>query len=92
MNRRLTEGGISMGIARGRFVINTHVHSLRLVVKWKERGTKPDFVELSQSLRGLGKLDIPQDDLNLILGGNAVKLFKLEDKMPHPRMCKQFLL
>lgn len=44
------------------------------------------------SLRWLDKLDIPQDDLNLILGGNAVKIIKLEDKMPHTRMFKQFLL
>ncbi len=44
-----------------------------------------------QSLKWLDKLDIPQDDLNLILGGNAVKIFHLEDKMPHTRMFKQFL-
>ncbi|MEK7353337.1 MAG: amidohydrolase family protein [Chloroflexota bacterium] len=49
----------------------------------------PDI--FGQSLRWLDKLDIPQDDLNLILGGNAVKLFKLEGKMPHTRMFKQFL-
>ena len=29
------------------------------------------------SLRQRDKLEIPQDDLNLILGGNAVRLFKL---------------
>lgn len=47
------------------------------------------------SLRQLGKaadqLDLPQDDLNLILGGNAVRLFKLEDKVPHTRLFKQYL-
>jgi predicted TIM-barrel fold metal-dependent hydrolase len=43
------------------------------------------------SLRQLDKLDIPQDDLNLILGGNAVRVFKLEDKMPHTRLFKDFL-
>ncbi len=50
----------------------------------------PDI--FGQSLRWLDKLNIPQDDLNLILGGNAVKLFRLEDKMPHTRMFKQFLV
>ena len=44
------------------------------------------------SLRQLDKLEIPQDDLNLILGGNAVRLFKLEDKVPHTRLFKQYLL
>jgi predicted TIM-barrel fold metal-dependent hydrolase len=43
------------------------------------------------SLRQLDKLNIPQDDLNLILGGNAVRLFKLEDKVPHTRLFKQYL-
>jgi len=47
------------------------------------------------SLRQLGKatdmLDLPQDDLNLILGGNAVRLFKLEDKVPHTRLFKKYL-
>ncbi|MBI2850260.1 MAG: amidohydrolase family protein [Chloroflexi bacterium] len=44
-----------------------------------------------QSLRWLDRLDITQDDLNLILGGNAVRLFKLESKVPHTRFFKQFL-
>jgi predicted TIM-barrel fold metal-dependent hydrolase len=43
------------------------------------------------SLRQLDKLDIPQDDLNLILGGNAVKIFHLEDKLPHKRLFKEYL-
>lgn len=42
------------------------------------------------SLKQLDKLDIPQDDLNLILGGNAVRLFKLEDKVPYTRLFKQY--
>jgi predicted TIM-barrel fold metal-dependent hydrolase len=41
------------------------------------------------SLRELGRLNIPQDDLNLILGGNAVRLFNL--KTPHTRLFKQYL-
>ena len=41
------------------------------------------------SLRQLGKLDIPQDDLNLILGGNAVRLFGI--KPPHTRLFKEYL-
>ena len=32
------------------------------------------------------KLDLSQDDLNLILGGNAVRLFGIE--MPHTRLFK----
>jgi predicted TIM-barrel fold metal-dependent hydrolase len=41
------------------------------------------------SLRQLDKLDISQDDLNLILGGNAVRLFGL--KVPHTRMFKEYI-
>jgi predicted TIM-barrel fold metal-dependent hydrolase len=43
------------------------------------------------SLRQLDKLDIPQDDLNLILGGNAVRLFRLDDKVPHKRLFREYL-
>ena len=38
------------------------------------------------SLKQVARLDIPQDDLNLILGGNAVRLFNL--KFPLTRMFK----
>ncbi len=38
------------------------------------------------SLRQVERLDISQDDLNLILGGNAVRLFKL--KTPFTRMFR----
>lgn len=38
------------------------------------------------SLRQLSRLDISQDDLNLILGGNAIRLYKL--KFPLTRMFK----
>ncbi len=41
------------------------------------------------SLRELGRLNIPQDDLNLILGGNAVRLFNI--KTPHTRLFKHYL-
>jgi len=40
------------------------------------------------SLRELGRLNIPQDDLNLILGGNAVRIFDI--KTPHTRLFKQY--
>ena len=40
------------------------------------------------SLRQLDKLEITQDDLNLILGGNAVRLFGL--KTPVSRMFKEY--
>lgn len=43
------------------------------------------------SLRQLDKLEITQDDLNLILGGNSVRLFKLDDKVPHKRLFKEYL-
>ena len=46
---------------------------------------------LGWSLRQLDKLDIPQDDLNLILGGNAVRVFQLEDKVPHNRLFKEYI-
>lgn len=42
------------------------------------------------SLRQVDKLDIPQDDVNLILGGNAVRIFKLGDRMPFSRMFKEY--
>ncbi len=36
------------------------------------------------SLKQLGRLNIPQDDLNLILGGNAARLYRI--KPPHTRL------
>ena len=56
---------------------------------WGLPAHQPDY--FGWSLRQLDKLDISQDDLNLILGGNAVRLFKIEDKVPHTRLFKQFL-
>lgn len=41
------------------------------------------------SLRQIDKLNIPQDDLNLILGGNACRLFKI--KPPLTRLFKEYL-
>ena len=41
------------------------------------------------ALREVGKLNIPQDDLNLILGGNAVKLMNI--KTPFTRLFKQYI-
>ena len=40
------------------------------------------------ALRQIGNLDIPQDDLNLILGGNAVRLFGI--KTPVTRLFKDY--
>ena len=37
-----------MGIAKGRFVIDTHVHAQRAAIKWQDRGLKPDWVALSK--------------------------------------------
>jgi len=39
------------------------------------------------SLRELTSLRIPQDDLNLIVGGNAARLYRLE--LPHRRMLRE---
>jgi predicted TIM-barrel fold metal-dependent hydrolase len=41
------------------------------------------------SLRELGKLNIPQDDLNLILGGNACRMLGI--KTPFTRMFKEYI-
>ena len=40
-----------MGIARGRFTIDTHVHVQRHAVKFKERGIKPDYRSLAKEMR-----------------------------------------
>jgi predicted TIM-barrel fold metal-dependent hydrolase len=39
------------------------------------------------SLRELGRLNIPQDDLNLIMGGNAVRIFGI--KTPYSRLFRE---
>lgn len=41
------------------------------------------------SLREVGRLNIPQDDLNLILGGNACRLMNI--KTPHTRLFKHYI-
>jgi hypothetical protein len=41
------------------------------------------------SLRELGRLNIPQDDLNLIMGGNAAWLYKVKTPLPYERMFKK---
>ena len=41
--------------------------------------------------RELMKLNIPQDDLNQILGGNSVRIMGLEDKVPHTRLFTKYL-
>ena len=41
------------------------------------------------SLREIGRLNIPQDDLNLVLGGNACRLFKI--KTPFTRLFKEYI-
>ena len=41
------------------------------------------------SLREIGRLNIPQDDLNLILGGNAAHLFKIKTPQPYERLFKR---
>ena len=40
------------------------------------------------SLRELGRLNIPQDDLNLIMGGNAAWLYNIATPLPWNRMFK----
>jgi len=41
------------------------------------------------ALREVGRLNIPQDDLNLILGGNAVRIMNI--KTPFTRLFKQYI-
>ena len=41
------------------------------------------------ALREVGRLNIPQDDLNLILGGNACRIMKI--KTPFTRLFKQYI-
>jgi len=58
----------------------------------RKQGIPAHMVDIfGWSLRQLDKLDIPQDDLNLILGGNTVRVFHLEKKVPFTRLFKQFL-
>ena len=40
------------------------------------------------SLGQLGRLNIPQDDINLILGGNAAFVYKIKTPVPHERLFK----
>jgi predicted TIM-barrel fold metal-dependent hydrolase len=40
------------------------------------------------SLRELGRLQIPQDDMNLILGGNAAWIYKIDTPLPYKRLFK----
>ncbi len=46
---------------------------------------------LRQLARAANLYDLPQDDLNLILGGNAIRVFRLEDKLPFKRLFKQYM-
>jgi len=46
---------------------------------------------LRQLANAVNLYDLPQDDLNLILGGNAVRLFRLEERMPHKRLFKEYM-
>ena len=41
------------------------------------------------SMTQLGRLNIPQDDMNLIMGGNAAFLYKLKTPLPYDRMFKK---
>ena len=41
------------------------------------------------ALREVGRLNIPQDDLNLILGGNACRIMKI--KTPFTRLFKEYI-
>jgi len=46
-----------MGIARGRFVVDTHVHAQRHAAKFRERGIKPDFLALAKEMSLMGTYD-----------------------------------
>jgi len=50
----------------------------------------PDTCDIwGWSQRELGRLNIPQDDLNLIMGGNAVHLFNIKTPQPADRLFKK---
>ncbi len=39
-----------MGLAKGRFIIDTHVHAQRHAFKFKKRGIKPGFRALAEGM------------------------------------------
>ena len=55
-----------MGIARGRFVIDTHVHAQRHAVKWKERGIKPSYSELAAQMRWSNEIEVYENTGRLL--------------------------
>ena len=60
---------------------------------WGIPAHQPDYWGwcLRQILKLTLKYDISQDDLNLIMGGNAVRIWKLQDKVPHKRLFKEYV-
>ncbi|MCC6947280.1 MAG: amidohydrolase family protein [Bradyrhizobiaceae bacterium] len=56
-------------------------------VQYRRQGVVSHQVDMwGWSLKQLWRLDIPQDDLNLILGGTAARVYKLP--VPHTRLFK----
>jgi hypothetical protein len=87
----------NMGIARGIFVIDTHVHAVRVAMKFKERGVKPSYegvfggmtgkvqaVTYDNSERLLYHMDRYGVDMAVImaLGGDNETLVKILEKHP----------
>jgi predicted TIM-barrel fold metal-dependent hydrolase len=56
-------------------------------VQFRNKPVVPHQVDVwGWSLKQLWRLNVPQDDLNLLLGGNAVRLFKLQ--VPYTRLFR----
>jgi len=63
------------------------------VRKWGIPAHQPDYWGwcLRQILKATFIYDISQDDLNLVMGGNAVRIWKLHEKVPHRRLFKEYV-
>ena len=68
----------------GRFIFDTHVHSQLnryppgYICQDLKQGIPCHQVDIwGWSLKQIQRLDINQDDMNLILGGNAARLYNL---------------
>jgi predicted TIM-barrel fold metal-dependent hydrolase len=71
--------------------IPLHVQPRRVpevyAVQFRNKPVVPHQVDIwGWSLKQLWRLNVPQDDLNLIVGGNAVRLFKLP--VPYTRLFR----
>src|SRR4030067_3381343 len=54
-----------MGIARGRFVIDTHVHVQRQAAKFQKTGVKPEYSKLAEMMT-MGEVDVFKNEGRLL--------------------------